>query len=424
MNNPSQTSQPQLFHCPTCGASLPAPDAPSVRCQYCGSNVLVPAEFLPKKQPEKTAPPVPTVVTMSAPPVVITHSSRSSAGTIIGVIVLLAIIGSIAVGVLAFAGVFATSSLVSANVKEFTTQVVVAATKAPTSTPIPAATPTVTPIPLASLVMQIGSKGNGPGQFDDPRSVAVDLDGNIYVANYQDGRVQKFDPTGKFLFLIQVEPAKNMVQIILDMALDYAGNLHVARGGDIVLYSTADGQLMNTIPGNFPRISYRHLDIDPANNLYTISESSAGDDLYKLSPGGKIVWKQESFIFNINQGNPVNIEAIAVDGLGTIFVLERNSKKVFKFDPQGQFTDQFGGAGEGEDKLSNPLGMAMDSKGRLFVADTRTLKIFDSDGSFIQAITIANDLGVPFDLTFDLQGNLYLVTNQNYLLKYTLNLDE
>ena len=424
MNNPSQNSQPQLFHCPTCGASLPAPDAPTVRCQYCGSSVLVPAEFLPKKQPEKTAPPFPTMVTMSAPPVVIQHSSRSSVGAIIGVIVMLAIMGSIALGVLAFTGVFATSSLVSSSVEEFTTQVVVASTKAPASTPIPSPTPTITPIPLASLAMQIGGKGNGPGQFDDPRSVAVDLDGNIYVANYQDGRVQKFDPSGKFLFLIQVEPAKNSVQIILDMALDYAGNLHVVRGGDIVLYSATDGQLVDTIPGNFPRTSYRHLAIDPANNLYTISESQVGDDLYKLSPGGKIVWKQESFIFNINQGDPANIESIAVDGLGTIFALDHYGKKVFKFDPQGRFTDQFGGPGEGEDKLSSPLGMAIDGKGRLFIADSRTLKIFDSNGSFIQAIQLANDLGVPFDLTFDLQGNLYIVTNQNFLLKYTLNLDE
>ena len=337
---------------------------------------------------------------------------------------LLAVVGSIVLGALAFAGVFTASSLVSSGMNEITTQAVVAFTKAPISTLLPSATPTVTPIPLASLALQFGGEGSGPGQFDDPRSVAVDLDGNIFVADYQDGRVQKFDPTGKFLFLIQVEPAKNSVQIILDMILDYAGNLYVARGGDILVYSAADGELVDTIPGSFPDISYRQLAIDPANNLYATSESQSVDDLYKLSPGGKIVWKQEGFIADLNRGNPANIDCIAVDGLGTIYVLERYDNKVFKFDAQGQFVDQFGGPGEGEDKLNSPLGIAIDGKGRLFIADTRTLKIYDSSGSFLQAIQLANNLGVPFDLTFDVQGNLYIVTNQNFLLKYTLNLDE
>ncbi len=35
--------------------------------------------------------------------------------------------------------------------------------------------------------------------FNDARAIAVDSNGNIVVADYQDGRVQVFDPTGKFV---------------------------------------------------------------------------------------------------------------------------------------------------------------------------------------------------------------------------------
>ena len=65
-------SGPQLFHCPTCGASLPVPDAVSVRCEYCGSNVLVPPEYRPGKGPE------------AAPQVVIQVPEQSLAGMVIG----------------------------------------------------------------------------------------------------------------------------------------------------------------------------------------------------------------------------------------------------------------------------------------------------------------------------------------------------
>ena len=70
--------------------------------------------------------------------------------------------------------------------------------------------PQARPTPgFAQIVQEFGAKGSGPGQMDDARYVALDADGNIWTADYQDGRVQQFDPSGKFLQLIQVPPDKN-----------------------------------------------------------------------------------------------------------------------------------------------------------------------------------------------------------------------
>jgi DNA-binding beta-propeller fold protein YncE len=44
-----------------------------------------------------------------------------------------------------------------------------------------------------------GHKGQGPGEFDLPHSVAVDAQGNVYVADRSNARIQVFDSTGKFL---------------------------------------------------------------------------------------------------------------------------------------------------------------------------------------------------------------------------------
>lgn len=44
-----------------------------------------------------------------------------------------------------------------------------------------------------------GSAGTGPGQFRLPHSIEMGPDGTLYVADRENGRVQRFDRTGKFL---------------------------------------------------------------------------------------------------------------------------------------------------------------------------------------------------------------------------------
>ena len=44
-----------------------------------------------------------------------------------------------------------------------------------------------------------GERGNGPGQFHTPHSIAVDANGNVYVADRSNRRIQVFDGEGNFL---------------------------------------------------------------------------------------------------------------------------------------------------------------------------------------------------------------------------------
>ena len=53
------------------------------------------------------------------------------------------------------------------------------------------------------LLLEWGSQGEADGQFnfppDDYASVAVDAQGNVYVTDDTNARIQKFDSNGKFL---------------------------------------------------------------------------------------------------------------------------------------------------------------------------------------------------------------------------------
>ena len=53
--------------------------------------------------------------------------------------------------------------------------------------------------PDGRRVRQWGSAGSGPGQFRLPHGITIDRDNIIYIADRENGRVQKFDLDGKFI---------------------------------------------------------------------------------------------------------------------------------------------------------------------------------------------------------------------------------
>ena len=50
-----------------------------------------------------------------------------------------------------------------------------------------------------TFIDAFGSGGTGDGQFNFPNGVAVAASGNIYVADSNNHRVEKFDSTGTFV---------------------------------------------------------------------------------------------------------------------------------------------------------------------------------------------------------------------------------
>ena len=49
------------------------------------------------------------------------------------------------------------------------------------------------------LLGRWGNTGSDNGQFNSPWSVAVDASGDVYVTDSQNNRVQRFSPTGSFI---------------------------------------------------------------------------------------------------------------------------------------------------------------------------------------------------------------------------------
>ena len=53
--------------------------------------------------------------------------------------------------------------------------------------------------PHVKFLRKWGIRGSGDGEFGWPQGLAIDSEGNVYVSEYGNDRIQVFDPQGRFL---------------------------------------------------------------------------------------------------------------------------------------------------------------------------------------------------------------------------------
>src|SRR5690606_20723787 len=88
------------------------------------------------------------------------------------------------------------------------------------------------------------------------------------------------------------------------------------------------------------------------------------------------------------------------------------NNRIVKFDRNGRFIKQWGETGEADGQFRDPHSLAMDSQGRLFVADraNNRIQIFDQDGKHIASW---NQFGRPSGLFIDGNDVLYATDSES-----------
>ena len=124
-------------------------------------------------------------------------------------------------------------------------------------------------------MMSFGEPGEGDGELHTPHSIAADAQGNIYVADRGNARIQVFDNNGKFLRVIKID-------------VPYDPNAQPAIGAKPKLPLPAGAQTM--APGSPWAIC-----ITPGPNQVLFSADAYPGRVYKLSLDGKVLgWLGES----------------------------------------------------------------------------------------------------------------------------------
>ena len=221
--------------------------------------------------------------------------------------------------------------------------------------------------PTGEVLATWGQKGTGEGDFQEPVAVAVEPTGSILVLDAAEGYIQRFSPEGKFLARFGGPAIKPYHP--RGLAVDASGEIAVAdTGGSRIDLLDPDGKLVAQLGqhGKGPGQLVEPTDVLRMPDGGFVVVDSANDRALRLDADFRLL---------VEWGLPLNDSVVgphlAFDGT-SIYVSDPAHKRVVRFSPTGEALDQIGGAGE----LSSPVGLATDAAGRLYVADSAAGAIF------------------------------------------------
>ncbi len=247
-------------------------------------------------------------------------------------------------------------------------------------------------------LLRLGGEGTGAGKFQDNRTIAVDGSGRIYSGDYSGGRIQVFDGQGKFVNQWTIKDGNNLY----DLAASRDGTVYTVTNRGIHSYKGESGELLKS----FSSLRLRGLTVGLDGKVYVVGRE------------GITVFDKDLRAINEfeNAGSDANasfgFEKIAVDGTGTMFLLDRKSPDIIKFSPQGKFLNRV------PTEVRSPNSIAVDPTGRIYLADTSSIHAFSADGKEIAKSKSEQAFGV----TFDTEGDMF-VASRPFVIKQRLPLE-
>jgi len=279
--------------------------------------------------------------------------------------------------------------------------------------------------------IQGNADGTGSGaQFSEPTGVAVDSAGNVYVADTRNCTIRKITPAGVVTTLAGSSRASGL-----------AGNAGSANGiGSAALFNNPNG-----------------LAVDGAGNVYVAD--SGNNMIRKITPAGVVTTFAGKSDGGSADGTGVGAQfsgpkGVAVDAAGDVYVADSGNGTIRKITPAGAVTTLAGspppppevslieppngeptwadGTGSAA-RFNDPSGVAVDSAGNVYVADTGnnmirkvtpagvvttldgsadSLNIGSEDGSGTAA-----HFNEPYDIAVDSSGNLYVADALNNTIR-------
>jgi|GEM_PF-369304 len=268
-------------------------------------------------------------------------------------------------------------------------------------------------VPTATTTPQVGVDPNAPprnlfetagaganrGQLNLPRGIAQDAEGNFYVVDTQNMRVQKYDRTGKWLVAFG------------------------QKGGEDGQFAAMNDEATGTGPGGIA--------VDGAGNVYVAD--TWNHRIQKFDKDGRFLLKWGAYT-NLSDANAIDDDlnrrffgprGVAIGPDGSVYVTDTGNKRVMIFDANGAYKRQIS-SGAGPDKiapdypfsqpgeLNEPIGIAVDPAGNVYVADTNNSRIqkFGPDGKYLAHWPVPAGSWNPGPylepfLALDQAGNIY-----------------
>ena len=308
------------------------------------------------------------------------------------------------------------------------------------------------------------------GQLGSPRGVVVDSAGTLYVTDYTAHVIYRVTSAGVVSRFAGLQTAAGagpmpgstdgptssaLFNAPSAIAIDSAGSLYVADTASNTVRKIASGNV-TTLAGQAGRSSSvdgkgaaaRFQDpyavaVDGSGNVYVADATD--HSIRKITPDGTVTtFAGKPGTFGASDGTGVAAlfktpQGIATDSAGNVYVADTGNATVRKITSAGVVTTLAGTAGtEGSldatgaaARLASPYGVAVDGVGNVYVVESgpntvrkitpagvvTTLAGAANQTGFVDGTGTAARFAVPFDITVDAAGNLYICDHGNHAIR-------
>jgi hypothetical protein len=258
-----------------------------------------------------------------------------------------------------------------------------------------------------SVGFPVGGYADGTGsaaRFSFPYGVAVDTDGNVYVADGNNNAIRKVSAAGEVTTLAGLAGSSGSTDGTgtaarfsspFGVTVDSTGNVYVADGGNNTIRKVTPTGVVTTLAGqpgssgsndglgsaarfNFPA----SVAVDSAGTVYVADQYN--QTIRKVTPaGGVTTLAGLAGVPGSTDGTGTAARfnsptGVGVDGAGNVYVADHSGNTIRKVTPEGIVSTLAGLAGNfgsadgtaGAALFNNPAGVAVDGAGNLYVADT------------------------------------------------------
>ena len=218
----------------------------------------------------------------------------------------------------------------------------------------------------AQLLWQVGGCGSAPGQFLAPHGLAVDPQGNLWIADSGNARVVELGPDGKVLLTLDGagNPGGKFHQPF-DLGFEADGTLVVldADQPDILQRFDLAGKFLTGLGRDLGTYNPRGLAVASSGAGDFYIADTGGARLLRLTKEGLKTGEWRLLRADVEAGQPVSV-SVGPDGIA--YVVDIIGRRIWRFLPDGSSTNW--PAAVSGDSL-NGSRVAVGEDGRLYLSD-------------------------------------------------------
>ncbi len=264
--------------------------------------------------------------------------------------------------------------------------------------------------------------GGSTAQLASPFGIAVDSSGNLFITDQVNNRIRKLATDGSLSTVAgngtagfggdgeSATGTKAEINYPEGLALDSSGTIYIADTGNCVIRKVSGGNI-STIIGTSATCGY------------------AGNNVLATTSG---------ILMNV-------AAAVALDSSGNLYIADTKNNVIRKYDTKG-YLNTIAGIGTADFQgdgglatfaaINNPEGIAVDSAGNVYIADTGNHRIRMISTKGIITTVAGNGLGKfagdgglavnaslfhPKGIAVDAAGNLYIADTFNNRIRAVMN---